>query len=179
MKFHKGGNFIYVIQVLSLVYTALIDIFHNVTICIKNTKSNFGNFSLRLRIFSSNFVKNTYFFALGRGPYMGPEYVGTKIPADFGCAIMWSSILHQGSKASGCTETDKEQNMSSWVTFSPSGDISKQFYHSLIWLKDRGFCLQINHKSLNQFLVVLLLEEFFLPKRLIRIFGAVLGGENP
>ena len=44
----------------------------------KNTISNFGNFSLRLRIFSSNFMKNTYFFALGRGPYMGPEYVGTK-----------------------------------------------------------------------------------------------------
>ena len=33
-------------------------------------------------------------FALGRGPYMGPEYVGTKILADFGSAIMWSSILH-------------------------------------------------------------------------------------
>ena len=59
----------------------------------KNTISNFGNFSLRLRIFSSNFMKNTYFFALGRGPYMGPEYVGRKIPADFGSAIMWSSIL--------------------------------------------------------------------------------------
>ena len=43
-------------------------------------------------------MKNTYFFALGRGPYMGPEYVGTKILADFGSAIMWSSILHLGSK---------------------------------------------------------------------------------
>ena len=29
--------------------------------------------SLRLRIFPSNFMKNTYFFALGRGPYMGPN----------------------------------------------------------------------------------------------------------
>ena len=55
----------------------------------KNTISNFGNFSLRLRIFSSNFMQNTYLFALGRGPYMGPEYVGTKILADFGSAIMW------------------------------------------------------------------------------------------
>ena len=60
----------------------------------KNIISNFGNFSLRLRIFSSYFMKNTYFFALGRGPYMEPEYVGTKILADFGSAIMWSSILH-------------------------------------------------------------------------------------
>ena len=50
--------------------------------------------SLRLRIFSSNFMKNTYFFASGRGPYMRPEYVGTKILADFGSAIMWSSKLH-------------------------------------------------------------------------------------
>ena len=54
---------------------------------------------------------------------MGFKYVGTKILADFGSAIMWSSILHDGSKASGCTETDKQQIMSSWATFSPSGDI--------------------------------------------------------
>ena len=59
-----------------------------------NTISNFGNFSLRLRVFSFNFMKHTYFFALGRGPYKGPKYVGTKILADIGSAIMWSSILH-------------------------------------------------------------------------------------
>ena len=88
MKFHEGGNYIHVISVPSLVYTALIHIFHNVTICIKNTISNFGNFSLRLRIFSSNLMKNTYFFALERGPYMGFEYLDTKILADFGSAIM-------------------------------------------------------------------------------------------
>ena len=34
-------------------------------------------------LFSSNFVKNTYFFALGRGPYMGPQCVGTEILANF------------------------------------------------------------------------------------------------
>ena len=68
-------------------------------------------------------MKNTYFFALKRGPNMGPKYVGTNILAVFGSAIMWSSILHKGSKASGCTEIDKQQNMSSWATFSPSGDI--------------------------------------------------------
>ena len=51
-------------------------------------------FSLRLRIFASNFMKNTYFYELGRGPFMGPKYVGTKILADLGSAIMWSSILH-------------------------------------------------------------------------------------
>ena len=44
----------------------------------KKTISNFGNFILRLRIFSSYFMNNTYFFALGRGPYMGPKHVGTK-----------------------------------------------------------------------------------------------------
>ena len=60
----------------------------------KNTISNFGDFSLRLRVFSSNFMKYTYIFALGRGPYMGPEYVGTEILADCGSAIMWSSKLH-------------------------------------------------------------------------------------
>ena len=36
-----------------------------------------------------------------------------------------------GLKISGCTKTDKEQNMSSWATFSPSGEISNQFYHNI------------------------------------------------
>ena len=88
MKFHEGGggggggggNFIHGISVLSLVCTTLIDIFQNVTICIK-IQYLISEKSLRLRIFSSYFVKNTYFFALGRGPYMGPKYVRTKIPA--------------------------------------------------------------------------------------------------
>ena len=72
----------------------------------ENTISNFGNFSLKLKIVSSNLMKNTYFFALERGLYMGPEYVGIKI-----------------KKHLAAPETDREQNMSSWATFSPSGDI--------------------------------------------------------
>ena len=79
---------------LSLVYTALIHIFHNVTICIKIQNLISEISLLDLGFFSSDFMKNTYFFALGRGPYMGPEIVVKKILADFGSAIMWSSILH-------------------------------------------------------------------------------------
>ena len=116
MKFHEGG--ISSMSFRCLVWCTLINSHRSqCNNMYKNTISNFRNFSFRLRNFSSNFMKNTYFFALGRGPYMGPKYVGTKILADFGSAIMWSSILHQGSKASGCTETDKEQNMSSWAAF--------------------------------------------------------------
>ena len=66
---------------------------NNTNVCIK-IQYLISEISLRLRIFSSNFMKNTYFFALGRGPYTGAKYIGTKILADFGSAIMWSSKLH-------------------------------------------------------------------------------------
>ena len=50
-----------------MVYTALIDIFDNVNNMYNYIQYLISEISLRLRIFPSNFVKNTYFFALGRG----------------------------------------------------------------------------------------------------------------
>ena len=48
----------------------------------KDKLSNLGSFSLRLDFFFIKIWENTMYTLFGMGPFMGPGYIGRKIPLE-------------------------------------------------------------------------------------------------